>query len=147
MPTRKATASWSGDLPSGNGNMAFGSGAFEGAFSFRSRFEDGTGTNPEELIGAAHAGCFSMAFSNVLAEAGFTPDRVETTAHVTLEMTDEDGPTITEVALDTVAEVPGIDNETFQQYAAAAKEGCPVSKALDGTEITLKAKLASSASA
>jgi organic hydroperoxide reductase OsmC/OhrA len=87
MPTRKATATWSGDLPNGSGNMAFGSGAFEGAFSFRSRFEDGTGTNPEELIGAAHAGCFSMAFSNVLAEAGFTPERVDTTAHVTLEMT------------------------------------------------------------
>lgn len=147
MPTRKATASWSGDLPNGNGNMAFGSGAFEGAFSFRSRFEDGAGTNPEELIGAAHAGCFSMAFSNVLAEAGFTPEGVETTAHVTLEMTDEDEPAITEIALHTEAEVPGIDNETFQQYATAAKEGCPVSKALAGTEITLDAKLASSASA
>ena len=147
MPTRKATATWSGDLPNGSGNMAFGSGAFEGAFSFRSRFEDGTGTNPEELIGAAHAGCFSMAFSNVLSEAGFTPERVDTTAHVTLEMTDDGGPTITKIALDTEAEVPGIDNDTFQQHAAAAKEGCPVSKALAGTDITLNAKLASGASA
>lgn len=147
MPTRKATASWSGDLPNGTGNMAFGSGAFEGAFSFRSRFENGTGTNPEELIGAAHAGCFSMAFSNVLAEAGFTPERVETTARVTLEMTDDGGPTITKVALNTEADVPGIDNDTFQQHAEAAKEGCPVSKALAGTEITLNATLTSGASA
>jgi len=147
MPTRKATASWSGDLPNGSGNMAFGSGAFEGAFSFRSRFKDGTGTNPEELIGAAHAGCFSMAFSNILAEAGFTPERVETTAHVTLEMTEDGGPTITNIALDTEADVPGIDNETFQEHAAAAKDGCPVSKALAATDITLNAKLVSGASA
>jgi len=127
--------------------MAFGSGAFEGAFSFRSRFKDGTGTNPEELIGAAHAGCFSMAFSNILAEAGFTPERVETTAHVTLEMTEDGGPTITNIALDTEADVPGIDNETFQEHAAAAKDGCPVSKALAATDITLNAKLVSGASA
>lgn len=147
MPTRKATASWSGDLPSGTGNMAFGSGAFEGAFSFHSRFEDGAGTNPEELIGAAHAGCFSMAFSNILAEAGFTPERVETVAHVRLEMTDDGGPTITQIALETEADVPEIDEETFQQHAAAAKEGCPVSKALAGTDITLDAKLVSGASA
>jgi osmotically inducible protein OsmC len=127
--------------------MAFGSGAFEGAFSFHSRFEDGAGTNPEELIGAAHAGCFSMAFSNILAEAGFTPERVETVAHVRLEMTDDGGPTITQIALETEADVPEIDEETFQQHAAAAKEGCPVSKALAGTDITLDAKLVSGASA
>lgn len=146
MPTRKATASWSGDLPSGTGKMAFGSGAFEGVFSFRSRFEDGTGTNPEELIGAALAGCFSMAFSNLLAEAGHTPESVNTTAHVHLDATDDDSP-IKKIELNTEADVPGIDNETFQQHAAAAKEGCPVSKALAGTEITLDAKLTSSASA
>ena len=147
MPTRKATASWSGDLPSGNGRMAFGSDAFEGAFSFRSRFEDGTGTNPEELIAAAHAGCFSMAFSNVLAEAGYTPDSVETAAHVALEMLDDGGPTITTIALETEAVVPGIDDATFQEHAAAAKAGCPVSKVLAGAEITLDAKLKSGASA
>lgn len=147
MPTRKATASWSGDLQNGNGQMAFGNGAFEGAYSFRSRFKDGTGTNPEELIGAAHAGCFSMAFSNVLAEAGYTPERVDTTAHVTLEMTDDGGPTITKVELHTEADVPDIDNDTFQEHANAAKEGCPVSKVLAGTEITLDAKLTSGASA
>lgn len=147
MPTRKATAQWTGDLQSGTGQMAFGSGAFEGAFSFRSRFEDGTGTNPEELIGAAHAGCFSMAFSNILAEAGFSPERVETTARVHLEMTEDGGPTITKIELHTEADVPGIDNETFQQHAEAAKAGCPVSKALAGPEITLHATLARGASA
>ncbi|NBB72798.1 MAG: OsmC family peroxiredoxin [Bacteroidetes bacterium] len=147
MPTRKATASWNGDLQGGTGNMAFGGGAFEGAFSFRSRFEDGAGTNPEELIAAAHAGCFSMALSNILAEAGHTPESVNTTANVSLEMTDDDGPTITKIELNTEADVPGLDNETFQQHAEAAKAGCPVSKALAGPTITLNAKLTSGASA
>lgn len=147
MPTRKATASWNGDLSTGTGRMAFGDGAFEGAFSFRSRFEDGTGTNPEELIAAAHAGCFSMALSNILAEAGHPPERVDTTAHVQLEMTDDDGPTITTIELHTEADVPGIDDDTFQQHAEAAKTGCPVSKALAGPEITLHATLTSGASA
>lgn len=140
MPTRKGTATWNGDLQNGKGNMKLESGAYEGQYSFQSRFEDGTGTNPEELIGAAHAGCYSMALSNMLAEAGHTPDRVSTTAHVTLKMVDG-APTITTIKLETEAEVPGLDDSTFQEHAQAAKEGCPVSKALAGTTINLDAKL------
>jgi osmotically inducible protein OsmC len=140
MPTRSSTATWNGDLQNGSGHMSLESGAYEGAFSFRSRFEEGDGSNPEELIGAAHAGCFSMAFSNILDEAGYTPESVETTADVTLKMVDG-APTITGIHLTTEASVPGIDAETFQEHAEAAKEGCPVSKALAGTEITLDATL------
>ena len=146
MPTRKATASWSGDLPNGTGNMAFGGGAFEGAYSFRSRFEDGAGTNPEELIAAAHAGCFSMALANILAQAGHTPEHVETTARVHLDPK-SDGPPITKIELNTEAHVSGLDNDEFQKHAQDAKAGCPVSQALAGTEIVLNAKLASGASA
>lgn len=146
MPTRKATASWKGDLQGGTGKMAFGSGAFEGAFSFRSRFENGTGTNPEELIGAAHAGCFSMALANILAQAGHTPEQVETTARVHLDPK-SDGPPITKIELNTEVHVSGLDNETFQKHAQDAKTGCPVSQALAGTEIVLNAKLQSKASA
>jgi osmotically inducible protein OsmC len=120
--------------------MRLKSGAYEGAYSFRSRFEDGAGSNPEELIAAAHAGCFSMALSNVLAEAGFDPESVDTTADVTLRML-EGGPAITKVHLTTTAHVPDIDQDTFQEHAEAAKDGCPVSKALAGTEITLDATL------
>lgn len=141
MPTRSAEATWNGDLPSGKGHMSVESGAFEGPFSFNTRFEDEPGTNPEELIGAAHAGCFSMAFSNVLDEAGHTPESVNTTADVTLKMLDDGGPTITKIHLTTHATVPGLDEETFHQLAQAAKEGCPVSKALAGPEITLDATL------
>jgi lipoyl-dependent peroxiredoxin len=140
MATRTADAEWQGDLFNGNGTMKFGSGAFEGQYSFKSRFEDGTGANPEELIAAAHAGCFSMAFSAGLAAAGFTPTRVHTTAKVSIEKVGE-GFAITKSALVTEAEVPGIDQATFDQQAAAAKSGCPVSKALAGVEITLDAKL------
>lgn len=140
MPTRSADATWEGTLEDGNGVMHMESGSYEGPFSFRSRFEDGDGTNPEELIAAAHAGCFSMAFSNVLAEEGFDPKSVDTTADVTLRML-EDGPAITKIELDTTAHVPDIDAETFQDLAAAAKSGCPVSKALAGAEITLDATL------
>ena len=140
MPTRSANAKWSGNLPDGNGTMRLESGAYEGAYSFRSRFEDGAGSNPEELIGAAHAGCFSMALSNVLDEAGFDPESVETTADVTLRML-ESGPAITKIHLTSTAHVSGIDEDTFQEHAEAAKEGCPVSKALAGTEITLDASL------
>jgi osmotically inducible protein OsmC len=140
MPTRSSTATWNGDLESGSGHMSLESGAYEGAFSFRSRFEEGDGSNPEELIGAAHAGCFSMAFSNILDEAGYTPESVETTADVTLKMVDG-APTITGIHLTTEASVPGIDADAFQEHAEAAKEGCPVSKALAGTEITLDATL------
>jgi len=141
MPTRSADATWNGNLPDGDGTMALESGAYEGAYSFRSRFEDGASSNPEELIAAAHAGCYSMAFANVLDEAGYDPESVDTTADVTLH-TLEDGPAITTVHLTTEASVPDIDEETFQQHAEAAKEGCPVSKALAGTEITLDARLA-----
>jgi len=140
MPTRSADATWNGNLPDGEGTMRLESGAYEGAYSFRSRFEDGDGSNPEELIAAAHAGCFSMAFSNVLDEEGYDPQSVDTTAEVTLRML-ESGPAITKVHLTSTASVPGIDEDTFQELADAAKDGCPVSKALAGTEITLDATL------
>lgn len=120
--------------------MSLESGAYEGAYSFHSRFEDGDGSNPEELIAAAHAGCFSMALSNVLADAGYEPKSVDTTADVTLR-TLEEGPSITEIVLTTEATVPGLDAETFQEHAEAAKTGCPVSKALAGVEITVDASL------
>jgi osmotically inducible protein OsmC len=120
--------------------MTLQSGAYEGAYSYESRFEDGSVSNPEELIAAAHAGCFSMALSNVLADAGYDPESVDTTADVTLRML-EDGPAITKIHLTTEANVPGINDDTFQEHAAAAKDGCPVSKALAGTEITLDATL------
>ncbi len=143
MPTRTSNARWEGNLPDGNGTMALESGAYEGAYSFRSRFEDGAGSNPEELIAAAHAGCFSMALSNLLAEAGHEPESVETEAAVTLRMLPEDGPTITKITLTTHASVPGLDDAEFQKHAAAAKDGCPVSKALGGVEtIELDATLA-----
>jgi osmotically inducible protein OsmC len=141
MPTRSADATWTDNLSDGNGTMTLESGAYEGAYSFRSRFEDGAGSNPEELIAAAHAGCYSMALSNVLDEAGYDPEAVDTTADVTLRMVDEE-PTITGIHLNTEATVPDIDDDTFQEHAEAAKEGCPVSKALAGTEITLDASLA-----
>jgi osmotically inducible protein OsmC len=142
MPVRSAKAQWEGNLPEGRGKMAFGSGAFEGAYSFSSRFEEGKGTNPEELIAAAHAGCFSMAFSNQLAKAGFTPKRVSTTAKVHL-VKGEAGFGIPTIELETEGEVPGIDNAKFQELADAAKKGCPVSKLLTGAEIKLAAKLLS----
>ena len=140
MPTRNAEAIWEGDLQSGKGNMKLGSGAFEGPFSFQSRFEDGSGSNPEELIGAAHAGCFSMAFSAELGKAGFNPKSVETKAEVKLEKV-EAGFAITEIHLVTQGDVPDIDDDKFQEIAEGAKQGCPVSKALAGVDITLDAKL------
>jgi osmotically inducible protein OsmC len=121
--------------------MKLGSGAFEGSYSFVSRFESGPGTNPEELIAAAHAGCFSMALSNALAQAGYTPGSVATSATVHLDRV-ADGFGITKIDLDTVATVPGIDDTKFQPIAAEAKAGCPVSKVLAGAEITLSARLA-----
>jgi len=120
--------------------MMFGGGAFDGAYSFSSRFESGTGTNPEELIAAAHAGCFSMALSNMLAQAGHVPESVETEARVDLERGDT-GFSITRITLATEASVPGIDEAEFQRLAQAAKEGCPVSRALAATEIVLEARL------
>ncbi|MFB6230735.1 MAG: OsmC family protein [Salinibacter sp.] len=141
MPQRSAEATWEGDLSDGNGTMAVESGAYEGAFSFRSRFEDGAGSNPEELIAAAHAGCFSMALSNVIAEEGYDPESVHTNADVTLQV-QEDGPAITKIHLTTEASVPDLDDDAFQEYAEAAKSDCPVSKVLAGAEITLDATLA-----
>jgi osmotically inducible protein OsmC len=140
MPARTANALWEGDLRSGRGRMKFGGGAFEGQYSFSSRFEEGAGTNPEELIAAAHAGCFSMAFSSSLAKAGFNPTRVETNAKVHLEKVGE-GFKITRINLDTVGVVPGIPEEKFMEIAEAAKKGCPVSQLLTGAEITLNARL------
>lgn len=141
MPARTATAHWEGSLSEGSGTMRLGSGAFEGAYSFKSRFADGAGTNPEELLGAAHAGCFSMALSNILAQAGLPPTSIDTTAHVRLEQV-EGAPAITRVDLSTVGVVPGIDAAAFAQYADTAKRNCPVSKLFAGTEITIEARLA-----
>ena len=140
MPVRKASAVWEGSLPRGKGHMEFGSGAFEGEYTFASRFESARGTNPEELIAAAHAGCFSMAFSHALTLAGHTPDRVETTAKVHLEKVGE-GFKITKSELSTDGHVPGISKDTFLRLAEDAKKNCPVSQALAGAEITLDARL------
>ena len=141
MPTRRAQAEWTGDLKGGRGTMALGSGAYEGAYSFGSRFEEAAGTNPEELIGAALAGCFSMALAAALGRAGHDPQSVATKAKVHLEKVG-DAFAVTRIELDTEARVPGIDDDAFQETAAGAKEGCPVSKALAGVEITLDARLA-----
>jgi osmotically inducible protein OsmC len=143
MATRDGTAEWRGDLQSGSGAMSVASGLFgDGNYSFASRFEEGSGTNPEELIAAAHAGCFSMALSNILSEAGHAPESVKTTAKVQLRNVDGQ-PTIAQIELVTEGRVPGIDQQQFDQYAAQAKEGCPVSRALAGvSEMTLNATLA-----
>ena len=140
MPIRSANAVWNGSLKEGSGQIRVKSGAFEVPYSFRTRFEESPGTNPEELIGAAHAGCFSMALSASLGRAGFTPDAIRTTANVQLEKVGE-GFGITRIELVTRAAIPGIDNATFQQHANGAKDNCPVSKALAGTKISLDAKL------
>ena len=140
MAIRTAKAHWEGDLTSGKGSMALGSGAFEGPYSFSSRFEEGGGTNPEELIGAAHAGCFSMALAAALGRAGTPATRVSTTATVRLMKVD-DKPTITEIVLDTEGQVPGIDQAKFQEFAESARSGCVVSRALAGTQIKVNAKL------
>lgn len=137
MATRTSSAEWKGTLKEGAGVMKLGSGAFEGPFSFASRFESGPGTNPEELLGAAHAGCFSMALSAALTTAGFIPRRIATTATVHLDA----GPKISLIELETEADVPKLDEAAFQRYAEDAKKNCPVSKALTGVEIRLKAKL------
>lgn len=139
MPARKAEAQWSGGLKDGSGTVTLGSGAFNGKYSFSTRFEEGQGTNPEELIGAAHAGCYSMALSAGLEKAGHKPNSVQTTAKVHLSM--EGGPNISKIELDTVGDVPGLDQAGFQKFAEEAKVGCPVSKALAATQITLTAKL------
>jgi len=140
MLVRRSTAAWHGNLAEGRGRMSLGSGGFSGAYSFSSRFESGTGTNPEELIGAAHAGCFSMAFAHALSQAGYPPREVATEARVSLDK----GPagfTIKRSDLFTEAEVPGIDAALFAKLAEEAKKGCPVSRALAGVEISLQARL------
>lgn len=138
MPTRIAHASWKGSLEEGSGSMSFAD--YEGSYSVPSRFEDGEGTNPEELMGASHAGCFSMALSLVLGEEGYEPESIDTRAEVTVEQQGEDF-VIPTIRLETEAEVPGIDDETFESLAQAAKEACPVSKALAGVDIELDAHL------
>jgi osmotically inducible protein OsmC len=141
MAVRGASAEWKRSLKEGAGSMRLGSGAFEGSYSFVSRFENGAGTNPEELIGAAHAGCFSMALSAALGRAGFTPTSIKTTAKVHLGTSDA-GPTITQIDLEVEGDVPGIDAANFQAQAEGAKKGCPVSRALAGVpNITLKTSL------
>jgi osmotically inducible protein OsmC len=141
MPIRQSEAEWSGDLKGGKGKMKLGSGAYEGGYSFQSRMENGAGTNPEELIAAAHAGCFSMALSAKLAGAGHVPTRVHTSAQVDFGQV-AGGFAIQKITLNTDADVPGIDDATFQKIAKEAKEGCPVSKALAAVpSIVLNAKL------
>jgi osmotically inducible protein OsmC len=142
MAVRNAEANWQGGLQDGKGTMALGSGAFEGQYSVNSRFEEGTGTNPEELIAAAHAGCFSMALAGALEGEGHAAEDIKTTARVKIEKTG-DGFTITQSALKTVVKASGIADATFQEIAADTKDGCPVSKALAGTDITLEAELSS----
>jgi osmotically inducible protein OsmC len=143
MATRSATAQWQGNLEQGSGKMALGTGAFEGPYTFKSRFDEGTGTNPEELIAAAHAGCFSMALSLALSEAGTPPESIDTEAELQLRRGDA-GPYISGIRLKTRGRVPGIDATAFEQAAESAKEGCIVSKALAGIDdITLDAALES----
>ena len=137
---RTSKAQWNGSLKDGKGTVSLGSGAYDGQYSFSSRFESGTGTNPEELIAAAHAGCFSMALSAGLGKSGFTPTRISSEAKVQLEKVGE-GFAITKIELVTEGEVPGIDEAAFLEHAEGAKKNCPVSKALGAVEITLTAKL------
>jgi osmotically inducible protein OsmC len=140
MAIRSASAVWEGTLKEGQGKMRLGSGAYEGAYSFMSRFEEGEGTNPEELIGAALAGCFSMALSAELTRSGFPPNRISTEAHVHFERVDGKA-TITRIDLTTEAEVPQIDEKVFSEMAAGAKADCPISRALAVKEINLSAQL------
>jgi len=140
MATRTGSAVWEGTLKQGKGTMKLGSGAFEGPYSFSSRFEEGKGTNPEELIGAAEAGCFSMALSSNLEKAGHSAKRISTTASVKLEMVGG-GPKITTIGVKTEADVPGIDEAKFHELAEQTKKTCPVSVVLAGAQINLEAKL------
>lgn len=141
MPIRRAEAEWKGNLAEGGGRLKVESGAFDGPYTFKSRFEDDrSATNPEELIGAAHAGCFTMALTAQLSRQRITATRIHTEARVKLEKVDE-AFAITQIELETEAEIPGIDDATFQKYALDAKQNCPVSKALAGTEIKLNARL------
>ncbi|MBS0559439.1 MAG: OsmC family protein [Proteobacteria bacterium] len=139
MASRTSEAEWKGDLKTGTGKVKLGSGAFEGQYSFNSRFAEGVGTNPEELIAAAHAGCFSMALSAALTEAGHPPSRIHTSAKIHFGP-GPDGFAISKIDLETEGAVPGIDAAAFEKFAAGAKANCPVSKALAAIEITLAAK-------
>lgn len=143
MATRNGSARWDGDLKDGSGRLVVGEGVFEGSYSFSSRFEEGEGTNPEELIAAAHAACFSMALSGVLGEHGHDPESISTTAKVQLRQVDG-APTIQQIELETEGSVPGIDEEHFRRHAEEAKAACPVSRALGGvSEISVTARLTS----
>ncbi|MGW8318467.1 MAG: OsmC family protein [Candidatus Promineifilaceae bacterium] len=140
MAIRKAEAVWQGTLKEGAGTMSLGSGAYEGAYTYASRFEEAPGSNPEELVGAALAGCFSMFLAAQLTNAGYPPIRIHTSATVHLGR-DDSGPKITKIELDTEAQVGEIDAEEFLHVAQVSKNGCPVSRALAGTDIELQAKL------
>ncbi len=140
MPTRTATAEWKGSLRDGSGAMKMESGSYEGPFSFQSRFKEGEGTNPEELIGSAHAGCYSMQLSGELGGRGITPESVQTEARVEVSKT-EGGFSITKIDLVTKVRAPGLDESTFQEAAEAAKVNCPVSRALQAVDISLDASL------
>ena len=142
MSTSTAQSRWEGSLKEGKGTMKTGTGSFEGPFTYASRFESGPGATPEELIGAAHSGCYSMYLSALLTNDGITPTSIVTDAKVTIGEVDG-APTITKIELSCEAEIPGIDEAAFKEKAEAAKKGCPVSKALAGPEITLTAKLKS----
>ena len=137
MAIRTASAVWDGTLKEGKGRMRLGSGAFEGAFTFASRFEEGPGTNPEELVGAAHAGCFSMFLAALLTDAGFPPTQIRTSAKVHLR----EGPRIALIELDTEAEVPNLDEKTFLENVEKSKKNCPISLALTGPEVHVTARL------
>jgi osmotically inducible protein OsmC len=142
MAARKGTAEWKGDLKGGAGTVTVGDGVFSGNYSFASRFEEGEGTNPEELIAASHAACFAMALSNALAEAGTPPESIRAEAGVQLRIV-EGAPTIARIDLDVVGSVPGIEADAFAEQAEQAKKDCPVSRALAGVpEINLSARLA-----
>jgi len=140
MPVRTSSATWEGNLEDGHGSMRVGSGAYEGPYSFRSRFKHGDGTNPEELIAAAHAGCFSMALAADLTQAGYAPRRIQTQANVHLDRSG-DGFAITNIDLQTEAKVPGLEDAAFRDYAEKTKANCPVSKALTAIKIHLTARL------
>ena len=140
MPVRKSHAVWNGNLVDGNGKVVVGNGSYEGAYSFSSRFEEGEGTNPEELIGAAHAGCYSMELAHELHQAKFSPQRIETQANVHL-IKSEKGFDISEIELITKAKVSGISEKDFKDIAKSAKKNCPVSRALTGVKINLQATL------
>ncbi len=146
MIVRNATAVWEGDLKNGKGKLSVGSGLFKGNYTFASRFEHETGTNPEELIAAAHAGCFSMALSMMLQQQGYKAQHIHTVARVRLDKTEE-GYKITNIELETEGKVPGIEDKLFTQLAEEAKTNCPVSQALRSVPITLNAKLAGLAAA